>query len=876
MAAEAHKAHPPAKAQKPSKKPALITPARKAQLEVNERYQDKLAAVRERRAKEDAQITDEERQRRQALGEDYLRTVEWLDTVEAQLLHEFVGWDQAVRRMMSAARKVILDPEEGKTQVVPLISFPGYGKTTIIQRFLKLLNWESRFLPINVKKGQTHLPYEGLLRMAENPIEKNLPQAVVLIDEIQNLTPVSEIEAKLKSEEEAHNALMERLAVGTTLKLTDIPKFEKPRWYAAMEPSFNFYWQILGNGKYQPEPRRTIPELIGALTSNIASLRQTINTYKLQQSVVERLKSLIKQKQAELETDTPPEGTDRHAWKVNLRSNIQTLEQNLIAQEQTLANNLFNMREWATAYVPTLYELLNDHPEVLGEWKDLSPEDLFDVFASDTTAFVQRIRTAATQVYEPKTYDFSRTIIFVTANPEKIIDDIKTNLGENSTDPNALHAAATQVRDSEIERWFNSLMGVKPGAQSRWNLNDWRLIAPFNADQWHELVDRRLERFSEKFEENLEKRGQPHTRLEFHRSVHDLLYKACVDPLQGPRNFFPKTANLLWTSIVNLTADIMRLPKDARPEHLVASFNSQTNRIEIYENVPDGEKKWRLKSFSTLEKHPPPAPEGWRAAYAIGVDAKDKPVIHAKRKSLALQRQTVHQAGQAVVGMTLFKSMPQRIIRNLSPGETGVLEMWSEPDLKNHDYQRKLLMTVLGGYVAAHKLLGKVFVSEPMPGDIASAKEILAEMLKDTQKRREVLSFLSPDGESSPGLADIVPHDLAKEGAYPQLLAGDQNRALEALYREVESIVSQQEKLIGAIANRLQQGGDIEPDEIQALVVRYMRSGFWFSKSRGTRQKIVYSTPGDAQMKLPKSLRREYRYGKLTWWEQFLMGLGLK
>jgi hypothetical protein len=856
-----------------ARKSPLITPARKAQHE----YQATLKQVREARLKREAEqvVTEDERKARERLGDEYLKTIEWLDQVETQLLHEFVGWDEPVRRMMSAASKIILNPESGRTQVVPLISFPGYGKTTIIQRFLELLKWEDRFIPVNVQKGQTHIPHEGLLRLAEldktenNPLK---PQAVMLIDEIQNLARPAAIEQRLKDEEADFRSTIAKAAEKGTANLS---KFEKPIWYSAMEPSRDFFWQILGNGQYQPKARRPITELMTALNANLSGMRTQFLQTRTLTTQVERQQQQIAEKKREIENGLAPAGMDSAQYLQNLRNQLVQLENNLPNLETQVGQYQANLQTWDQHFIPTLHELLADHSDSLGDWKGLTPEELFEIFKPDPAAFMSRLRRASTQFIKPQDQDFSRTIIFVTANPEEIIDRVKTNLGENASDPNALHAAASQVRDKDIVRWFDELMGKEPGLHSRWNIKDWKIIAPFNADQWHQLTNRRLEQFAEKFTARLEKRGQPATTLAFHQSVHDLIYKACVDPLQGPRNFFPKSANLLWTVVANVTADLMRLPKEHRPAHLVATFNSQTSQIEIYEYVPEGEKRWRVESFASLlfEKVPPPMPEGWHVTYPIGVDTRDKPVIHKKSDSLALRRQTVHQAGQAVVGMVLFKSLPQQISRNLAPGETGILEMWAEPDLRNHDYQRKLLLTVLGGYVAAHRLLGKLYVSEPLPGDLASAQDILKGMMQDLQRRREILDFLAPD---APGgtIHDVVPAELARQSAYDDLLGDREQAALKALYREAEQIVLSHEKLIGAIANRLRAESEIEPEELRAIVTRYMRTGFFFTKDRALRNAIVYSTPGDAQFALPKSLNREYRYGKLSWWEELKAGLG--
>ena len=100
--------------------------------------------------------------------------------------------------MMSAAETIVLFPELIRRPIViPLLSFPGYGKTTIEYRFCELMGWlgKRRSPPISEGFPPIALPTEDLKHFGR-PVGKSsmdgrnkafLQPAILNLEEIQRL-----------------------------------------------------------------------------------------------------------------------------------------------------------------------------------------------------------------------------------------------------------------------------------------------------------------------------------------------------------------------------------------------------------------------------------------------------------------------------------------------------------------------------------------------------------------------------------------------------------------------------------------------------------------------------------------------------------------
>jgi hypothetical protein len=87
--------------------------------------------------------------------EERMKVEAKLSEIQTQLKKDFVGWDDVVEQLMNASRLLIFygDDIVQKPVVVPILGFPGYGKTTLIQRWQKLMGFEDIHIQENIEKN---------------------------------------------------------------------------------------------------------------------------------------------------------------------------------------------------------------------------------------------------------------------------------------------------------------------------------------------------------------------------------------------------------------------------------------------------------------------------------------------------------------------------------------------------------------------------------------------------------------------------------------------------------------------------------------------------------------------------------------------------
>lgn len=153
------------------------------------------------------------------------------DQVEAQLQEEFVGFDTEIRQLMAAVRAITFNPSRSSPTVIPMVSLPGYGKTTLVQRAAQLLGLNNRFRQLDIPQDAVELSSAEVRRLAEpqSPELTNTP-AFMLVDEFGHLMPFS--------------------------KLRKVDVTDGQGSYTIDEPktrlnSLSWWWQILGNGVAQ-------------------------------------------------------------------------------------------------------------------------------------------------------------------------------------------------------------------------------------------------------------------------------------------------------------------------------------------------------------------------------------------------------------------------------------------------------------------------------------------------------------------------------------------------------------------------------------------------------------------------------------------------
>jgi hypothetical protein len=815
---------------------------------------DKGAPVKFSKEERDQQKKDKETAEKRA---KYMNEIARLDRVEKTLLKEFVGWDDQIRQIMSATRAIVLSPElVTKPFVIPIMSFPGYGKTTLVQRFLTLMEWNRIERQIDVAPNEPFLSTAEIRQMGVHPGSKKEIQGVLTIDEVQNLM----------SEKQIAELEMSAKAIADKREYD----YTKPDVVTQREQSYQFWWQVLGNGTVQIKPQRTPLQYIQTFNqyrSHIKSYEDSIDSSQ------KRIDSLVRSaneahRDPELPAHIPtPDAPEK--WTPNEKASIESWREDLKNTKANYTNFLSGSIE------PLIKQMKNDQPELLGEWSALRADKIAEVWAKDPVAFVENIEKTSTTIRAVPVMDFRRIIIFVTGNPNGIIDGIHSQLNGAKIEPDTLRGLAMQIQPRDMQRWFHTIFGKKDGWDSRWNLDAWKMVLPFSNEQWRTMIDRRLDQFSETFAENLQEIGSEPIKLEFDNSVRELLYKVSVSPLNGPRSFYSRSTEVLASVLTNLRAEMIMIEPENRPKALTVSFDPARSEAVATE-VMDVEWRWFNKSKTWLKMGyvNKGDREGYTSRMKIGVNENAKTVAPRTNESLSRASQALHQAGHAVVGMAIYKSLPMSVNRAASTTDNGIVEMWKAPDVNHHQYKRNQLMTMMGGYIAEKILMPEKFISDYGKTDLLFAQGILREIKGDVEDRRAAEQFRDVDGQKA-DLKEILPEDLYGDAVMKQLERDGTQAVFREVFDQVVGILRKHERLTAAIAKRLTEKPEIDAEEMKVIVNKYWHDrGIrnLLNPEHKTRKAILDSEPGNPNLKKNKLLERDYDYeDKKSIWQK-LMG----
>ncbi|MBF0299962.1 MAG: hypothetical protein HQK51_14650, partial [Oligoflexia bacterium] len=135
-----------------------------------------------------------------------MEKIELLKKTKETLLEEFAGWDDIIDNIMSAAETFMFFPEKemsSKPVIIPMLSFPGYGKTTLVQRFLELMGLNDKYFQIQVDPGMRSLPTDKLEELGEVDGQNSTGiRGVIHYEEVDNLQTVEKILKRYRDKSE--------------------------------------------------------------------------------------------------------------------------------------------------------------------------------------------------------------------------------------------------------------------------------------------------------------------------------------------------------------------------------------------------------------------------------------------------------------------------------------------------------------------------------------------------------------------------------------------------------------------------------------------------------------------------------------------------
>ncbi len=317
-----------------------------------------------------------------------------------------------------------------------------------------------------------------------------------------------------------------------------------------------------------------------------------------------------------------------------------------------------------------------------------------DLRKMDGYQSIKFLRKIINYELSPKTIDCSKALIFIIGNldeaykisknfnPDVSADEFH-ELSLDITVPIVKKALQLRFRDEQIARLGNT-----------------HIIYPaFNTASFYKIIDLELHKISLKI------LNKQNIKLEFDKSIRDLIYREGVYPTQGTRPVFTTIHNIINSKLGKMVVEIIL--KNLNVDKVKFSF--LLGRIIIsyyYKNV--FVHKIEEKQILNLEK--------------LRKDKKDD-----------LQAITaVHESGHAICSIFLLKTLPEVIysitVNDESQGSTFMKIQYKY--ISKKDILNRVAM-LLSGFIAEKLIFGNDNLTAGSSSDIETATTLITDMIKN-------------------------------------------------------------------------------------------------------------------------------------------------
>ena len=358
-----------------------------------------------------------------------------LETTRIELKAHFVGIDETIDDLLNYIQIWYLMPEIlSRPIIVNLWGMTGVGKTDLVRRLVKCLNFQDRFVEIELShtEGSSWDSSVGSA-LSRNSISDGKP-AIVLFDEIQRFNTIN--------------------ADGTPVQSS----------------KFTDFWELLSDGKLSKRVRD--------------DLDYYIQDYLYQQKNIKKRKE-----RGEEDVDENPALGFYEAQ--NLKSMLQ----------------------------------------LDGEVSDIADMSQMQM--------IEQIRQAKTKkkVYEP--IDHSKTLLIISGNLDEAFS-MATQIAESDVDADIFHAFTKKITMVDIKNALSK--SFRPEQVARFG-NIHLIYASLKKCDFEKLIECEIDRIIATTKAKFD------VTLSVDRSVHELVYRNGVFPVQGVRPVFSSLVDILETNL---------------------------------------------------------------------------------------------------------------------------------------------------------------------------------------------------------------------------------------------------------------------------------------------------------------------------------------
>ncbi|TVR36939.1 MAG: hypothetical protein EA392_13935 [Cryomorphaceae bacterium] len=391
----------------------------------------------------------------------------------------------------------------------------------------------------------------------------------------------------------------------------------------------------------------------------------------------------------------------------------------------------------------------------------------------DGPGTVNFLREVLSFIKSPKEVDCSKGLVFVLGN----LDEAYTMSKNLSSDIDAdeFYRASLQINIPEIK----DALQLRFRSEQIGRLGNTHIVYPsLSKKAFQAIIAMELDAIARKVH------AAHGVTLKFQRSLHQLLYREGVYPTQGTRPVYTTIYQLVNARLGSLISEM--ITRSLTDCHIV--FKASKKGV-VCDFVHDGKRRHSVTFNQRF------ALDELRQSKCDDVQA-----ITA-----------VHEAGHAVLSVILMRSLPEVVYSTTAEvGNNGFsYTRYPWQYISRKEIIRRLAVT-LGGHAAEELVFGKDNVTTGASGDVRSATEFAARLIRSCMMGSQIGHF---NASSTLSQDSVFDHDHTVNREVREWL----HQAME-LARET---LKQQETLLLQMANFLSDARELRKNQIKKMVAQF-------------------------------------------------------
>jgi cell division protease FtsH len=338
-------------------------------------------------------------------------------------------------------------------------------------------------------------------------------------------------------------------------------------------------------------------------------------------------------------------------------------------------------------YYDDFYELMKKDFENIFEFEKY----ILSLNPDDAIKFLELI---IRKKYEPKMLDLSKSLIINIGNLDEVYQ-MSSDLNPDN-DPDKFYERTKDISMTTIKKELGARFRQEQIARFG---NNHIIYPALNKKAFVDLINNNLNKFVDKVKEHYD------LKLDFHKSVHDIIYRESVNPAQGARPILTSINMLIDTFFSKIMSDIIKLKVDV--EKLDWSFVESKFVIKLISS--DG---IQIKIFD----------------YQVNLKIDN---LRCSRGDDMQALIAIHEAGHAIAQTVLTKVLPHCIFSVTADDDMGGRTTNNKRfEILTKEYLESNIAIGLAGRTAEIIIFGEQNLTAGCISDLNNATDIARKMIK--------------------------------------------------------------------------------------------------------------------------------------------------